>query len=445
MKSQKPPRSTRRGRVIAAALLTTSVSFGVLAQPAATHAATNGSPSDALRGILEEMRARMQLPSLAAGYTIGDDVMEYAATGYRNWGSPDKVTDEDIYHIGSNTKSVNSVILAKLVELGKFSFDSKLPALLPDISMRPEFNDVTLAMLASHRSGIQGTLYSPDLPAGIVPPAGTVATQQQRTDYVKFWLNRAPVSTPGTKYEYSAAGTIVAAHIAERATGKTWEQLVNEYVFGPLGMTSCSLGTFWPSATVQPNAHRWQGNTPVPQALGYGNLRINDGSDQIRCSMKDLLKYVRAQAVGEAEGGILSKESWKNLHTPRWPQDRYGFNLQNAPAQPWTGGSLAFFHTGSNTGNYALMAFAPGSQTAFFITTNIGSTIEQNTLNKTDSLMTEVLQRLVAIASTRQASPPKQAPESPATVAPTSTTTAASVPTTTVKKATPKKKSNRKR
>jgi CubicO group peptidase (beta-lactamase class C family) len=400
------PPSQRRRVLCAAVTGTIALAMMVLPVKSARAAnATDGTANDEIRAALEEIRVKYNAPALGGGIAIGNEMLEFAATGLRNGSTPDRVTDNDVFHFGSITKSFNSTILAKLVEEGKFTWDSTLESLLPDLTIVPDLRKVTLAMLASHRSGIQGILTIPEMPKSVFPAVGELSTLQQRTDYAQFWLARQPLTTPGTAYAYSPAGTIIAAHIAERASGKRWEQLASEIIFNPLGMTSCSLGVVWPTATMQPMPHRWLNGAPQTLPMGFGNTRLNDGSDQVRCSIADLLKFGRAHAQGETEGGILSKESFKILHSPRWPQDNYGFNWGNTPAKPWSGGSPVLWHSGSNTGNFAYILFAPGSKAVIALTANIG--FDEAGLAKTDAMMQEGLGRLATLLLKRLDALPK--------------------------------------
>lgn len=50
---------------------------------------------------------------------------------------------------------------------------------------------------------------------------------------------------PGTRHVYSNAGYAVAAAMAERVTGRSWESLMKKYVFGPLKLRSARFG--WPA------------------------------------------------------------------------------------------------------------------------------------------------------------------------------------------------------
>ncbi len=120
------PRSALRLAIHAtvAAIVAVPVVFapgvGSVAQPAVVQ----GTVNDEIRGALEAVRAKYNMPSLAGGFTIGGRVFEYATTGWRQWGAETKVTDDDVFHLGSVTKSITGTVIAKLVEQGVLTWTS---------------------------------------------------------------------------------------------------------------------------------------------------------------------------------------------------------------------------------------------------------------------------------------------------------------------------------
>ncbi|HEX5876300.1 MAG TPA: serine hydrolase domain-containing protein [Pyrinomonadaceae bacterium] len=126
--------------------------------------------------------------------------------------------------IASITKQMTSVILTRLVEANKIALADKLNKYIPDF---PSGEKITIEMLARHRSGI---------PHRVMPPeAESVAyTSAEFVDKVK----QAKLEfEPGSNRLYSSAGYAVLARVLEIASGKTYQQLLQEYVFAPAGMT----------------------------------------------------------------------------------------------------------------------------------------------------------------------------------------------------------------
>lgn len=72
-----------------------------------------GDLAENIRALLEPIRAKHDAPALAAGASIGGKIVALGATGVRKLGSPEAVTENDLWHIGSCTKSMTAALLVK--------------------------------------------------------------------------------------------------------------------------------------------------------------------------------------------------------------------------------------------------------------------------------------------------------------------------------------------
>jgi CubicO group peptidase (beta-lactamase class C family) len=126
--------------------------------------------------------------------------------------------------IASITKYMTIVILNRLVEGNKIAMADKLNKFIPDF---PNGDKITIQMLAQHRSGI---------PHRVMPPeAESLAfTSAEFVEKVKL---ATLAFEPGSGRLYSSAGYAVLARALEIASGKSYAQLLNEYVFVPAAMT----------------------------------------------------------------------------------------------------------------------------------------------------------------------------------------------------------------
>src|SRR5690606_14906599 len=80
-------------------------------------------------------------------------------------------------------------------------------------------------------------------------------------------LARKPEATPGTEKIYSNQGYAIAGVMLEKASGQTWEGLMQTMLFDPLGMTSAGFGApATPGKVDQPWGHEpgLFGQKPVP-------------------------------------------------------------------------------------------------------------------------------------------------------------------------------------
>jgi CubicO group peptidase (beta-lactamase class C family) len=126
--------------------------------------------------------------------------------------------------IASITKYMTSVILRRLIETNKISLADKLNKYIPDF---PNGDKITIEMLARHRSGI---------PHRVMPPEAE-ALAYTSTEFVEKVKQAKLAFEPGSARLYSSAGYAVLARVLEIASGRTYSQLLEQYVFTPAGMT----------------------------------------------------------------------------------------------------------------------------------------------------------------------------------------------------------------
>ena len=126
--------------------------------------------------------------------------------------------------IASITKQMTGVILNRLVEANKVALTDKLSKYIPDF---PSGDKITVEMLARHRSGI---------PHRVMPPEMESLAYTSEEFVEKAKLAKLAFE-PGTNRLYSSGGYAVLARVLEIASGKTFQQLLQEYVFTPAGMT----------------------------------------------------------------------------------------------------------------------------------------------------------------------------------------------------------------
>ena len=126
--------------------------------------------------------------------------------------------------IASITKHMTAVILQRLIEANKVAMADKLNKYIPDF---PSGDKITIEMLARHRSGI---------PHRVMPPEAE-SLAYTSAEFVEKVKEAKLAFEPGTNRLYSSAGYAVLARVLEIASGKTYQQLLQEYVFTPAGMT----------------------------------------------------------------------------------------------------------------------------------------------------------------------------------------------------------------
>ncbi len=338
--------------------------LGVSGQPAVVAKASgNGLAAETLNlpGLLEPIRARYGLPSLAAVAVRDGRVVGAAAVGERALGSGVRVTTDDAYHLGSLSKSFTATLIGKLVELGKLRWDETLQEAFPELKMLEVFKSVRLDGLLIHTAG-----FSANVGDQFYDPALDPKTARQRI--LEVALSTTPQYPPGRIVAYSNTSYIVASLVAERAGGDTWEHLIHRFILEPLGMKSCGFGVTFPSLT-GPHPHAWDGKNAVPlePRLGNGNSPAMNGADNLRCSLPDLGIYLAAHLAGErGQDGLLKATTFQELHRAR----ANGGQGIYAAFGWFVFSDGRVWHNGSNTLNYSEMEFFPKENIAVAVATN---------------------------------------------------------------------------
>jgi CubicO group peptidase (beta-lactamase class C family) len=305
-----------------------------------------------------------RLPGMIGAIVRGDRLAAIGASGFRKIGSNETIRPDDRVHLGSCTKAMTATMIGTLVDEQKLSWTSTIGEIFPDQakSIHPEFRRVTLIHLLSHRAGLPHDAPWWELGWGLP------VTQQRRMVLTRM-LQGPPKDRPGSKYDYSNVGYVLAGLMAEQVTGTPWEELMRRRLFQPLGMDSAGFGPPGRRGqVVQPWGHRGQGDELRP--VLEDNPPVMGPAGTVHCSVPDWAKFASFHLLGTAGGQrLLKPETLRVLHTPEPGEEYVGgwFALERS----WAGGR-ALNHHGSNTTWYCSIWLAMPRDLGFLVATNAG-------------------------------------------------------------------------
>ncbi len=275
-----------------------------------------------LQEFTSQLQQRTGVPAYAIGVMRNGEEIDRAASGMRETGGDEVVTINDAFHWGSIAKSVTGTVIGKLVEQGRLNWDTTIEAVLGDIPMRDEYREATLTQLMSHQAGIQPYENFTRDDVERLLSGSSSSGSERRKNLVAEILSEKPFALPGETGRYSNGGIALAGYMAERVSGKSWRELVQEHVFKPAGMHSGGFG--WPAAEHRPDQPRGHfGDSPDNyQVQGYEQmselLSLVAPAGDIRSNVSDMLKYGDMHLRGlRGEDGYLSSETMRRLHTPQ--------------------------------------------------------------------------------------------------------------------------------
>lgn len=311
------------------------------------------------------------VPAIAAGITTSEIDVYVEARGVRKLGKPARVEIDDLFHTGSNTKAMTATMIGILVDRGLLRWDSNPEEVLGVASEKRKDDGLTLAHLLTHSGGIpiiRGLTFK-----NVPRVKGDIRTQRR---HFARWLlpKRKAIGT----YEYANAGYSIAAAMAEAVSGKTWENLLEEYLFEPLDIDAV-IG--WPSDTDpnQPWGHtdQWilaQWFSPRgavrPQKPSYKLCVLNRPAGDVSMSMGDYMKFLREHLRGlKGQSSLIRQDIFTFLHTPMVPNSACGWGVYTESLT----GLEVHGHSGSGGTFYIRAGLFPERDFAVAVATNAGS------------------------------------------------------------------------
>ena len=346
---------------------------------------------------LEALRVEARLPALGAALVTRDGLQGLWVSGTRRAGGTEKVEAGDLWHLGSCTKAMTATMIALLVERGELSLDRTLAQYFPELGddLDEDFRELTLVELMSHRAGLAGN--SPWFgEAEFHDPELTPTEVRERI--AVLLLTEGPALTPKKSFQYANDGFILAGHIAERATKKSWEELMRTLLFKPLGMTSAGFGAPGTSERCdQPRGHGEDGK-PVEPGPGADNPPALGPAGTVHATLADWAKFAQLHlkgAVGDVQVGKLTlhKATFERLQRAPYTDPAGGLGWVRE-SREWAGGDgTMLWHNGSNTMWYCLVRLAPARGFATLVTTNRYGPAARNAAEKASDLVLAEFER----------------------------------------------------
>lgn len=294
--------------------------------------------------IAEALAAQDAIPGAAVGW-VEAGALEFAVAGERQASGVAPVEPDDLWHIGSLTKSMTAVLAARLVARGDVTWDASVVEGGP-----------SLTSLLTHRSGLTA---NPGLLARAMLNRDWDAAQSDaRARLIEAALRRRRAAGG---YLYSNLGYIAAGQMLADAAGTEWEALIRDELFAPLSLQSAGFGPPGRTGLPAPWGHNASGRAIDPAGAGADNRPAFGPAGTVHLNAEAMLRYLRAHLTRDPE--LLPPELWATLHTP--PEGDY--------AMGWVrrdDGSL--WHNGSNTMWYAEAVIDHASGRAAFVAVNSG-------------------------------------------------------------------------
>lgn len=168
----------------------------------------------------------------AAGVTIAvvekNKVLLAKGYGYKDYENKVPVTENTLFAIGSCTKAFTSSLLSFPMKDGKLDLNKPVNSYLPELRfIKDEMtNNITTRDMMCHRTGL---------------PRHDLAwySSKTRRDSLLYIIRYFEPSAPLRQlWQYNNFMFLAQGSLAEKLSGKTWEELIKEKIFTPLGMNA---------------------------------------------------------------------------------------------------------------------------------------------------------------------------------------------------------------
>jgi D-alanyl-D-alanine carboxypeptidase len=190
---------------------------------------------------LDEQRIMQKLPGATAAFVLSDGRMGKVASGYADVERRVAMTP-DTRMLGASTgKTYVSAVANLLAEQGIWSLDDKLSKYLGDapwFKRLPNSDDITIKMLLRHRSGINNYYDNPEFLKYFADAkkADPNAMFGQK-EIIEFVLDKPPLFKADKGFYYTDVGYILIGLAMEKATKRSYYDLVREKILDPQNLT----------------------------------------------------------------------------------------------------------------------------------------------------------------------------------------------------------------
>jgi CubicO group peptidase (beta-lactamase class C family) len=271
---------------------------------------------DDVRRRLEDVVAKTRFSGVVR-LDQGPEVRVDAAFGLADRAHGVAMTTTTQLGMASGSKTFTAVVVLKLVEQGRLALSTTARELL-GTELPLIADDVTVEHLLCHRSGIGDYLDEDVVDSDDYPMPISVHRLVTTEDFLQVLDGFPSKFAAGTRFSYCNAGYVVLALLAERASGRTYHDLVREEVCAPAGMAHTEFLR--------------SGALPGTAALGYveldGQWRTNvfhlpvmaTGDGGMYTTSGDMARFWEALMAGR----LIGADTLRSMLTARSPVDEHG-------------------------------------------------------------------------------------------------------------------------
>lgn len=330
-----------------------------------------------LLAFIESSAAALNVPGVGVALAQNGNVLYQGGVGLANREEQQPVTADTLFMVASNTKGMATLLLAKLVEMGKLNWQDKVVDHYPDFKLGDE--KTTQSVRIEHLVCACTGLPRRDL--------GWVFNNEPTTPVDTVFEDLAgtqPTSEFGEIYQYSnemaAAAGYVAGHVLypDMELGAAFDKAMHEHIFKPLKMnrTFFAMDKALNAEHATPYADDLQGNiSPIEQTDTQGfnhTVYAYRPAGAAWSSPADMIKYVQNElneGLGPDGKRLFAREPLLARRTPyvsAGENESYGMGL----TMETMAGISSISHGGSLAGYMSNWYAFPDANVGLVVLTN---------------------------------------------------------------------------
>lgn len=327
-------------------------------------------PQDPFNGFDADVERAMKVlhvPGAAVGVIRDGNVVLAKGYGVREAGKNAAVDPDTIFAVGSMTKSFTAITVAMMIDAGKLDWDRPVRDYLPWFRMYdPVASElITPRDLLTHRSGLPGHNFI------------RFSTPLDRAELVRRLRYLEPNRTFRDVYQYNNLMYVTAGFLAGEMAHSTWENLVTERIFSPLGMTGSTVSvadTVKHEDFARPHLLR-KDQAQVTEFYNYQQFGVGPNG-AVNSTVNDFLKYLQFQ-LGDGTAGekrLVSQAQMQQLHRPITVSPQGGSYAPGFDVTAYRGHAV-LQHGGAITGFTSMMMLLPEYHAGIVVMNNLGTAL----------------------------------------------------------------------
>ena len=358
----------------ASALAPRASAQGAAKAQAATAPADLDAKLAAIEKAVEERRVANGVPGLSLVIVKDDRVIYMKGFGHKDFERKVAVTPDTLFAIGSSSKAFTAMLVAMADDEGKLSLEDSPKKFLPYFTLQDAEADakITLRDLLSHSSGLNRT----DL--------AWISGVLNREEVIRVAAQAKPTAKLREKFQYQNVMYAAAGEIVGRVERSTWEKLISERIFKPLGMKGSDTSVpEMQKARDYSFGYVYEEATKETRRVPTRNLPAIAPAGAINSSARDMAQWLRLMLGGGTFEGkrLVSEKSFEELIKP---QMKVGGTVSYGLGwflRDWKGHKVVE-HGGNIDGFNAQVALMPDQRLGFVMLTNVSaSPLPATTMN----------------------------------------------------------------